>query len=66
MAEEGMHRECGHTVHSHLDDTHLVTFLPTDSLWTLHKKNSERFAETVIIDRLKKYIDEDKHFIGAL
>ena len=61
-----MHRECGHTVHSHLNDTSLVTFLPTDSPQTLHQKNRERFAETLIIDRLKRYIDEYNHFIGAL
>ena len=27
----GMHSECGHTVHSHLNDESLVTYLPTDS-----------------------------------
>ena len=66
MVEKGMHSECRHTVHSHLNDTSIVTYLPTDSPQTLHKKNRERFAETVIIGRLKRYIDEYNHFIYAL
>ena len=66
MAERGMHSECGHTVHSHLNDECLVTYLPTDLPRTLHKKNREKFTEAVITDRLKRYIDKYNHFIKAL
>ena len=66
MTERGMHRECGHTVHSHLNDECLVTYLPTDLPRTLHKKNREKFTEAVITDRLKRYIDKYNHFIRSI
>ena len=44
----------------------LVTYLPTDSPKMVYKKNREKFAEAVITNRLKRYIDEYNHFIEAL
>ena len=61
-----MHGKCGHTIHSHLNDESLVQYFPSDSPRTLHKKNQEKFVETVIINHLKKYIDEYNCFIGPL
>ena len=61
-----MHSECGHSVHSHLNNESLVTYLPTDSPKTFHKKNREKFTEAVITNRLKRYIDKYNCFIEAL
>ena len=53
MSEKGMYGKCRRTIHSHLNDVSLVQYFPSDTPGTLHKKNQERFAETMIIDCLK-------------
>ena len=54
------------TVHSHLSDESLVKDSPLDSPRTIHRKNQERFAEVLITESLKKYIDEYNKLIVPL
>ena len=61
-----MHGTCGHSVHSHLSDESLVKDSPLNSPRMIHRKNQERFAEVLITEHLKKYIDEYNKLIIPL